>query len=66
MMLVGDGSDGWTSCLDCFVAFLMFFFSFSDLQAGGCIGADEEERGYTNWYRLQNAPLTNLREFYVQ
>lgn len=33
MMVVGDGSDGWTLCLDCFVAFLIIFFSFSDLQA---------------------------------
>lgn len=63
MMLVGDGSDGWTLCLDCFVAFLMIFFFGS---AGGCIGADEEERGYTDWYRLQNAPLTDLGELYVQ
>lgn len=47
MMLVGDGSDGWTSCLDCFVAFLMVFFFFFG-SAGGCIGADEEERGYTD------------------
>lgn len=67
MMLVGDGSGGWTLCLETvYRLFDDFFFLFSDLQAGGCIGADEEERGYTELYRLQNAPLTNLRELYVQ
>lgn len=40
-----------------------FFFFFG--AADGCIGADEEERGYTDLYRLQNAPLTNLRELVV-
>lgn len=42
-----------------------FSFFFSDLQTA-VLERMKKKRGYTDWYRLQNAPLTNLRELYVQ